>query len=210
MRGIGQTWPGNVQGSPTGTTADAPKTGNQTSGRRIPRAGGEFRRGTSPWSSSAVTVAGKPGAPDLRTTVSTTAVAVTVSWPAVSTGGKALTGYRAEWREDATGNWTAHPATGHTTIPGTVNGFTIEAAHGLQPNTVYDFRVRADNPDRQSDWSNTAQATATVNIGAIVTATDPSPLTEGALDGATRGSVGLVGAQIHERSELLLHGLTSA
>ena len=146
------------------------------------------RAKTSAGTSTAVgrTVAGRPGGiSNLAATASTSTVAVDLSWTAPSNGGKALTGYRVEWREDASGDWTANPGEGSATAPGGASSFTVNEGHGLARGTVYDFRIRADNPDRSSFFSNTAQADqATLNIGASVTATNPSPLTEGGLDGA--------------------------
>ena len=112
--------------------------------------------GESGWSNE-IRIAGRPGGiSDLSATASTTAVAVTLSWTVPTSGGKDLSGYYIEWREDETGDWNApRGADGDTSAPGGASSFVV---HGLQPNTVYDFRMRAQNPDRVSFFSNTAQA----------------------------------------------------
>ena len=123
------------------------------------------------------TVAGRPDTiSDLSATASTTDVAVALSWTAPSnTGGKALTQYRVEWRVDATGDWNDHPATGNTAASGSATSFTVNQGHGIQPNTVYDFRIRADNEDRVSFYSNTAQANqATLNPATTISVADVS------------------------------------
>ena len=116
--------------------------------------------GNSAWSSH-VTVAGRPGAiNNLAATASTSTVTITLSWTAPSNGGKALTGYRIEWRPDVSGSdWSTNPATGRTTAPGGASTFTVDGGHGLAPATAYDFRIRADNPDRSGFYSNTDDAT---------------------------------------------------
>ncbi|MCY4014660.1 MAG: fibronectin type III domain-containing protein [Gammaproteobacteria bacterium] len=139
-----------------------------------------------------VTVAGRPGTPNVAATPSASAVAVTLAWTPPSDGGKALSDYRVEWRQDATGDWTANPAQGHTTAPGNASSVTVYGRDGLQVNTAYDFRVRADNPDRSSFYSAEAMAT-TVDIGANISSTSPTTLKEGSLHGATL-TVDLVGA----------------
>ncbi|MYA07015.1 MAG: hypothetical protein F4164_05130, partial [Gemmatimonadales bacterium] len=190
FRVIGSAWPANLQDAGTLTSANQGKSSSADGYEYRVRA--RNTEGTSPWTAP-LKVGGKPGIPaHVVATASTVFVAVNVSWTAPSNGGKPLTGYRVEWREDATGDWTANPAIGHEMVPGHATDVSINEGHGLQPNTVYDFRVRADNEDRVSFYSSTAQAAATVNIAARVSATDPSPLTEAALDGATL-TVDLVG-----------------
>ena len=182
-REIGQSnWDTAVATGSTMARADASKTDQEKGYEYAVRALNPDR--TGPWSDS-VSIAGRPGTvSDLAAAASTTTVAVTLSWTAPSSGGKALTEYRVEWREDATGDWNADPALGHTTASGSATSFTV--SQGLQPNTVYDFRIRADNPDRVSFYSNTAQADqATLDVGATISSTSPATLKEGNLDGAT-------------------------
>ena len=189
-RRAGQSWETAV--AATGTQHDFAKASGTSGGAYDYRVRAKTSAGDGTWSGH-VTVAGRPGSPSVTATASTTVVAVNLSWAAPSTGGKALTGYRIEWREDASGDWTANPAQGDRTVGGGATSATITAAEGLQPNKVYDFRIRADNPDRQSFYSGTAQADqATVSIGARVSS--PSSLTEGELDGAQL-TVDLVGTE---------------
>ena len=208
-RQAGQT---NWQGAETvtGTQHDFAKEGSTSGSAYEYRVKANTPSGTddSDWAATR-TVAGRPGAiNDLSASASTSQVSVALSWTAPSNGGKNLTGYRVEWREDASGDWNANPAAGGTMAPGSASTFTVNAGHGLQPGTVYDFRVRADNPDRSSFFSNTAQANqATLSIGASITS--PSSLTEGELDGAVL-TVDLVGTQfvgtlVNQHSHLALN-----
>ena len=185
-------WEGAV--AATGTSHDFAKASGTSGSAYDYRVRATTTAGNSDWTSH-MTVAGRPGGiSDLSATASTSAVAVALSWTAPSTGGKDLTGYRVEWREDVSGgDWNANPALAHTTAPGDVSTFTVNAGHGLQTGTTYDFRIRADNPDRSSFYSNTADADqATVNIGATAS---PSTLTEGELNGA-RLDFNLIGTQL--------------
>ena len=189
-RRAGQSWEAAV--AATGTQHDFAKASGTSGGAYDYRVRAKTSAGDGTWSGH-VTVAGRPGSPSVTATASTSTVAVDLSWAAPSTGGKDLTGYRIEWREDASGDWTDNPATGNATAPGSATSATITAIRGLQPGTVYDFRIRADNPDRQSFYSTTAQANAaTLSIGARISS--PASLTEGELDGATL-TVDLVGTE---------------
>ncbi len=186
------TWQAEI--TVTGTQHDFTKEAN-TSGQAY-EYGLKATNATGDSSLLTTTVAGRPGGiGDLSATASTTAVAVALSWTAPSTGGKPLTGYRVEWRPDVSGSdWVANPASGNTTASGDGSGtisFVVDQSHGLQPDTRYDFRIRADNPDRVSFYSNTADADqATLDLGASISS--PASLTEGELDGA-RLTVDLVG-----------------
>ncbi len=187
-----QSWPGNDQGSPTDTMDDSVRSNLHEPFEYRVRAINPA--GSSPYTEP-VTVAGKPGAvSNLSATASTSEVAVTLSWTAPSNGGKALTGYQVEWRPDVSGSdWSTNGATGNTTAPGGATSLTVNMGHGLQLNTRYDFRIRADNSDRQGLYSNTADADqATINISATLFTTNPSPLTERGLNGGTV-TVDLVG-----------------
>ena len=157
-RQAGQTaWQAAVEVA-TGTSHDFDKESGTSGSAYDYRVRAKKSGASSDWSSH-VSVAGRPGPiNDLSATASSSEVAVELSWTAPSNGGKGLTGYRVEWREDATGGWSSNPALAGTTAPGGASSFTVNAGHGLQPGTVYDFRIRADNPDRSSFFSNTAQA----------------------------------------------------
>ena len=85
---------------------------------------------------------------------STTEVAVSLSWSAPSgNGGKPLTGYVIQWRQDATGNWADNPAEVQKTVGIALTSATYTEADGLAPGRTYNFRISAANEDRGGFWT---------------------------------------------------------
>ena len=103
-----------------------------------------------------------PASPTLQpVTGSTTSLAASWEKPGLN-GGPDITDYDVRYREGTSGGWTdlAHNGTGRTATVG-----------GLTADTAYQAQVRADNGERESDWSDASDAVRT-NPEAEATAPD--------------------------------------
>ena len=102
----------------------------------------------------------KPAKPVLaKVTGSTTSL--TATWEAPDkNGGPAITGYKLEYRAAPTGTWMdfAHTGTG---VTATITGLTAD--------TSYQARVRAENGETDSDWSDASDAVSTNAPAALPT-----------------------------------------
>ena len=136
--------------------------------------------------SNVVKVAGVPtGLGTLNITEYPSSVQVGLDWAApTSDGGKPITGYRVEWREDATGDWNDHPATRGKNVPaGRRVVFISDVNDGLKPGTTYNFRYRAHNEDRASYFNvgDGSVSVTTANITSVsiadASAEEGDPLT---------------------------------
>ena len=102
----------------------------------------------------------KPAKPVLaKVTGSTTSLTATWEAPGKN-GGPAITGYKLEYRAAPAGTWMdfAHTGTGVTT---TITGLTAD--------TSYQARVRAENGETDSDWSDASDAVSTNAAAALPT-----------------------------------------
>ena len=98
--------------------------------------------------SLAVSILGRPGAPTNVIYTRTGSTSVSISWdPPNNTGGATLTGYQYEHLADNGNSWT---------VAGTTSDTSTEVS-GLMLDTDYLFRVRAENADRNSDYSANAR-----------------------------------------------------
>ncbi len=196
---LARTVPGSFGESGTETDTDHDATG-LTAGsdyefQVVALANGRASLGTF------LKVSGQPAAPqNLSATGSDSSTNVSLTWDEVAIGDDyAPTDYRMQYRPVTTppSDWVdAADTAARTDNPtGTVRG--------LQPATVYEFRVRAETAHRDGDWSVASNQVTTPNIGAAISATDPDPLTEENLHGAML-TVGLVGlswvASLNENS----------
>ena len=95
-----------------------------------------------------ISVAGRPsGLGTLMATRDENRVAIMLSWSAPSNnGGKDITQYMVQWREDSANDWNMNGAAG-TRFVTSGTSVTIDT---LDPATTYNFRYRADNADRVS------------------------------------------------------------
>ena len=84
---------------------------------------------------------GRPAAPEVRGRSSTS---LEVSWNAPENSGPAISGYEVEYRPEGAEEYIDADHTGERTE------VQIE---GLQPNTAYEARVRASNPEGLGPWS---------------------------------------------------------
>ena len=191
-RPIGESWGCSGSGCGSGEVTDtASNPVEHTVGSLVWNQGHEFRvraknaHTESGWS-NVVKVAGRPsGLSTLDISVPTTSVRVVLSWQApTSDGGKPITGYRVEWREDADGNWSDHPATGGQDIPaGRPAAVITDTDHDLEPGVTYNFRYRAHNADRASHFNvgDGSISATTANITSVsiadASAEEGDPLT---------------------------------
>ena len=165
--------------------------------------------------SAVETVAGKPGSPqNLGATASTAEVSVNVFWDfPSSTGGADLTGYTINWRpHHATGNWSRTiPPPAPRSVGPTATSVDITAADGLAAGTNYNFRISAYNADRRSYWTpgDGSVAAATISQAATISATTPTTLKEGNLDGAEL-TVDLVGVTWSDTVDVTHYSFTPA
>ena len=124
--------------------------------------------GYGPWSATQerLTVAGKPGAPELHASGNGT-TEIRLTWTAPATGEAAgspgITSYQIQVSDDGQSGWTA-PETSETIIAGdrvhqTADGTVRNYADtGLDPASTKHYRVRAVNAQGTGPWSNVAMA----------------------------------------------------
>ena len=94
----------------------------------------------------------KPAAPTLAK-VSGSSTSLTATWePPDKNGGPAITGYKLEYKLSTETSWTAFAHTG-TAVTTTITGLTAD--------TSYQARVRAENGETDSDWSDASDAVST-------------------------------------------------
>ena len=94
----------------------------------------------------------KPDKPKLeKVTGSSTSLTATWEAPGLN-GGPAITGYKLEYRGAPAGTWMDFEHTG-TAVTTTITGLTAD--------TSYQARVRAENGDTDSDWSDASDAVST-------------------------------------------------
>ena len=94
----------------------------------------------------------KPDKPKLeKVTGSSTSLTATWEAPGLN-GGPAITGYKLEYRGAPAGTWMDFEHTG-TAVTTTITGLTAD--------TSYQARVRAENGDTDSDWSDASDAVRT-------------------------------------------------
>ena len=94
----------------------------------------------------------KPDKPELeKVTGSSTSLTATWTKPGLN-GGPDITGYKLEYRAAPAGTWMDFAHTG-TAVTTTVTGLTAD--------TSYQARVRAENGETDSDWSDTSDAVST-------------------------------------------------
>ena len=101
--------------------------------------------GESPWSDSgtADTKRAPPGKPDVPT-LAAGKHELAVTWRAPSNTGPAISDYDVEYRIEGSVGWSPH------LFSGTGRSTTIT---GLSSNTTYEVKVRAENADGESPWS---------------------------------------------------------
>ena len=186
------TWTTIATGS-TGVSYDVTKPSGEEGSAYRYQVRAKTSAGVGPWS-NVVTVAGKPGSPTNFTAAQVSgSVAIDLNWNAPNgTGGVAGLTYLVQWRVSKSGSFTGSDTLTSKSVTGT--SVQLTQVDGLAPGTDYDFRIRAHNADRHSDFTGNDGMVGqmTVTIGASVTGTNPSPLTEGTLDGAQL-TVDLVG-----------------
>ena len=166
----------------------------------------------------------KPLAPPAPTVVATSGVTMSldVTWTAPSnTGRPSITSYDLQYRKGDNGNWSNGPQD---------QAGTSASIPGLDGNAQYQVQMRATNADGDSDWSlpgngNTANSPPTftnasttrsldetvgnasvqtaVDIGAVVTATDPDndPLSY-TLEGTDAGKFTIVSSSGQIRTQV--------
>ena len=91
-----------------------------------------------------------PLAPSAPTVTAAGLRGVTVAWNAPDNAGRpAITGYDVQYRKQGVSSWSdaSHTGTG-----------TSAAISGLEPDTVYEARVRAVNDEGDGDWSSIGEA----------------------------------------------------
>ena len=94
----------------------------------------------------------KPDKPELaKVTGSTTSLTATWEKPGLN-GGPDITGYKLEYKLSTETSWTAFAHTG-TAVTTTITGLTAD--------TSYQARVRAENGETDSDWSDASDAVST-------------------------------------------------
>ena len=94
----------------------------------------------------------KPDKPELEA-VSGSSTSLTATWEAPGkNGGPAITGYKLEYKLSTETSWTAFAHTG-TAVTTTITGLTAD--------TSYQARVRAENGETDSDWSDASNAVST-------------------------------------------------
>ena len=94
----------------------------------------------------------KPAKPELEA-VSGSSTSLTATWETPDkNGGPAITGYKLEYKESTETSWTAFAHTG-TAVTTTITGLTAD--------TSYQARVRAENGETDSDWSDASDAEST-------------------------------------------------
>ena len=94
----------------------------------------------------------KPDKPELEA-VSGSSTSLTATWETPDkNGGPAITGYKLEYKLSTETSWTAFAHTG-TAVTATVTGLTAD--------TAYQARVRAENGETDSDWSDASDAVST-------------------------------------------------
>ena len=161
-RPIGQSWGCSVSGCGSGEVTDTASNPVEDTIGSLPwnqvhefRVRAKNAHTESGWS-NVVKVAGRPSGlstPSVSAPKQDVRVVLGLLVP-TSDGGKPITGYRVEWREDATGNWSDHPATGGRDFPaGRPSAVLTDANDGLEPGVTYNFRYRVSNEDRASFWT---------------------------------------------------------
>ena len=94
---------------------------------------------------SSLATASSPGAPTWGNFTTATR-SLTLRWTAPSSnGGSAVTGYEIEYRRGTSGSWTDGPDPGANATSRTISS--------LNPNTTYQFRIRAVNSVGSGTWS---------------------------------------------------------
>ena len=94
----------------------------------------------------------KPDKPELEA-VSSSSTSLTATWETPDkNGGPAITGYKLEYKLSTETSWTAFAHTG-TAVTTTITGLTAD--------TSYQARVRAENGETDSDWSDASDAVST-------------------------------------------------
>ena len=104
----------------------------------------------------------KPDKPELEA-VSGSSTSLTATWETPDkNGGPAITGYKLEYKLSTETSWTAFAHTG-TAVTTTITGLTAD--------TSYQARVRAENGETDSDWSDASDAVSTNAEAATPTCT---------------------------------------
>ena len=94
----------------------------------------------------------KPDKPELEA-VTGSSTSLTATWETPDkNGGPAITGYKLEYKLSTETSWTAFAHTG-TAVTTTITGLTAD--------TAYQARVRAENGETDSDWSDASDAVST-------------------------------------------------
>ena len=144
------------------TTTSATITGltNGTAYQVQVRAGNAS--GDGPWSATSTVTAGVPTTPAAPTLTSASGQ-ISVSWPASSGNGSAITDYDVRYKATASSTWTAwKPNATSTAVTTTITG--------LNNGTAYQVQVRATNAVGDSAWS----VSATGSAGAPATMAAPT------------------------------------
>ena len=107
---------------------------------------------------------GKPAIPTVGAASTNGHTSLSVSWNAPSNRGPVITDYDVEYRKNGTGSW----LDSNVSVSGT--GATIS---GVTPDSAYQARVMAENPEGSGPWSdpgNGRTAVTPVNLQAQLTA----------------------------------------
>ncbi|WP_420635077.1 Calx-beta domain-containing protein [Candidatus Palauibacter sp.] len=95
-----------------------------------------------------------PGKPAAPTVAAASVTSLTVSWPAPSNAGPAITDYDVQYREGTSGSWSDGGHTG-TAVTATLTG--------LSENTSYQVQVRATNDEGTGAWSDSGSGATDAN-----------------------------------------------
>ncbi len=106
----------------------------------------------------------KPGKPDAPTVsgVSATPTQLSVTWTAPTNTGPAISGYKLQYRQGSTGNFTL--------AAGTVTG-TSTTLRGLTKGTAYQVQVRASNAEGTGPWSDSGSGSTATNADVVFAST---------------------------------------
>ena len=123
--------------------------------------GGRVRTATQSISVTVVDVDEVPSTPSAPVLSSPTSTSLLVSWSAPSNTGPSISGYDVGYGRNSSGPFTDWPHDNRRIVNTTITG--------LSAGTLYYVRVRARNPEGDSNWSETASFTT----GGAVVNSDP-------------------------------------